>query len=202
MRLAGRWSPGGRRVAGELTDFRRIPGARQTAFGPGFALGRPDRFEVDSTKVLSGARILFGAIFLFDGILKWDLFATGQMQGVVQSFGVPALSTHWLLFGALVGVGETAAGAALVVGLFQRPAAIVATVVMGLIWAFGNLAATGNYGGFSAGYTDPGGDLMLALTFAVLVFAPCAYGLASRYHLRGRFDGSSWTRKFVRFVLT
>ena len=37
-----------------------------------------------AVRTLSGARILFGAIFLFDGILKWVLLQQGTLQGVVQ----------------------------------------------------------------------------------------------------------------------
>ncbi|MCI4317024.1 MAG: DoxX family protein [Thermoplasmata archaeon] len=149
-----------------------------------------------SVKVLSAARILFGSIFLFDGLLKWMLFAQGQMQGVVQGFGVDFLSNNWVAVGMIVGIGETLAGAALIAGLFQRPAAIGAAAIMVSIWAY-----TG-YGGWGqAGYTDPGGDLMLALIFAVLVFVPTAYGIAARLKLRERFGTSSLSHRLLRFLV-
>jgi uncharacterized membrane protein YphA (DoxX/SURF4 family) len=187
-------------MAGEVGGIRDVAIGKQSDSAAVVLDESTPGVGFDATKVLSGARILFGAIFLFDGILKWDLFATGQMQGIVQGYGVTYLSNNWLLFGGLVAVGETAAGGALLLGLFQRPAAIVAATIMTLIWGFGNIQATGNFWGISAGYTDPGGDLMLALVFVVLIFAPYAYGLASRFHLRERFSATTWTGKFARFL--
>ena len=160
-----------------------------------------------AVRVLSATRILFGAIFLFDGILKWVLFATGQMQGVVDGeFYTPAwLTTNWVLFGTLVGLGETFGGLFLMLGIFQRPAALWSALVMGFIWAFGG------FGGYpaaigaswsTAGYTDLGGDLMLALVFLVLVFAPYAYGLAKVWKLRERFSGEGWRDRALRALLT
>ncbi|MCI4325341.1 MAG: DoxX family membrane protein [Thermoplasmata archaeon] len=149
-----------------------------------------------SLRLVSAARILFGAIFLFDGCLKWYLLQQGQLQGVVQGFGIDSLSANWLLVGVVVGIGETAAGAALLLGIFQRPAALSAAAIMGLIWA------VGGYGGWGQpGYTDPGGDLMLALVFVVLAFAPTAYGVASRLGLRERWGSSSLTDRALRLLV-
>jgi uncharacterized membrane protein YphA (DoxX/SURF4 family) len=149
-----------------------------------------------SVRILSGARMLFGAIFLFDGLLKWYLIQQSQMQGVVQGFGVDLLSNNWLLVGVLVAVGETAAGAALLVGLFQRPAALGAAGIMLGIWSVGGYAGWGQ-----PGYTDPGGDLMLALVFVVLAFAPTAYGLASRLRLRERWASDSFADRARRLLV-
>ncbi|MCI4372281.1 MAG: DoxX family membrane protein [Thermoplasmata archaeon] len=149
---------------------------------------------------LSGARILFGAIFLFDGMLKWVLLQQGLLVGVVQGsvtgYGADFVSNNALAFGVTVGVGETLAGIALLVGLFQKPAALAAAGIMTFIWAYGGFGGWG-----MPGYTDPGGDLMLALIFGVLVFAPTAYGLASRFRLRERLAGPGWGRKFLRFLV-
>lgn len=160
------------------------------------------RMHLTSTKTLSAARILFGAVFLFDGILKWVLFQQGQMQATVQSFGYDYLSNNWVVVGAVVGVGETLAGAALIAGLFHRPAAIGAAGIMGLIWGFGGFNGVYSSGTWSfVGYTDLGGDLMLAMVFALLAFAPAAYGLASRLRLRERFAGNSLRAKTLRFLI-
>jgi uncharacterized membrane protein YphA (DoxX/SURF4 family) len=153
----------------------------------------------NAVKTLSGTRILFGLIFLFDGILKWQLIATNQMQGVVQMFNFynyAYVNSNWLAFGALIGVAETVAGIALILGLCQKPAAIIAAAVMFFIWGFGGYGGAGY-----AGYTDPGGDLMLALVFVVLVFAPTAYGLASRFQLREKLAGPSIGRRVLRFLV-
>ena len=153
----------------------------------------------NAVKTLSGARILFGLIFLFDGILKWQLLATTQLQGSVQMvnfYNIAYFNDNWLAFGVLVGAAETLAGIGLIMGLFQKPSAAVAALVMFFIWG------VSGYGGAGyAGYTDPGGDLMLALIFVVLVFAPTAYGLAARFHLRERFAGPTIGRRILRFLI-
>ena len=100
------------------------------------------------------------------------------------------------MFGVLIALGETAARLALLVGLFQRPAALAGAGIMGFIWAYGGLRGFGQ-----AGYTDPGGDLMLAVVFLVLVFAPAAYGLAARFHLRERWAGVSLRDQARRFLI-
>ncbi|MCI4322393.1 MAG: DoxX family membrane protein, partial [Thermoplasmata archaeon] len=115
---------------------------------------------------------------------------------VIQGFGFDWLSNQWLLVGVLVGLGETAAGLAMVLGLFQRPAAIAAAGIMGAIWVFGGFNGWGQ-----AGYTDPGGDLMLALVFVVLAFAPTAYGLASRWGLRARWSSGSVRDRALRLLV-
>ncbi len=170
----------------------------------------PSVSETDTAwpvRTLSAMRILFGAIFLFDGTLKWVLFATGQMQGVVAGeFYTPAwLTTNWVLFGTLIGLGETFGGLFLILGLFQRPAALWSALVMGLIWAFGGFGGYPSAIGASwgtAGYTDLGGDLMLALVFVFLAFvAPYAYGLAKAWKLRERFSGDGWRDRVLRGLL-
>lgn len=158
---------------------------------------------LNATKTLSAARVLFGAIFLFDGILKWILFEQGTMQATIQSFGISALSSNWVVVGALVGLGETLGGIALIVGLFQRPAALWCSAIMFGIWGFSGFdgAYVQGSGWSFVGYTDPGGDLMLALIFLVLVFAPYAYGLAPRLRLRERFASSSMKDRLLRFLV-
>jgi len=162
-----------------------------------------ERVAQNSVRTLSSMRVLFGAIFLFDGILKWILLEQGTMQATIQSFGVGYLSSNWFAVGVLVALGETFGGIALIAGLFQRPAAIWCSAIMFAIWAFSGFdgAYVQGSGWSFVGYTDPGGDLMLALVFLVLVFTPYAYGLASRYRLRERFPSSSVKDRFLRFLV-
>ncbi len=157
-----------------------------------------------SIRTYSAMRVIFGAVFLLDGTFKWILFQQGTMQATVQSFGYAVLSDNWMLFGALVALGETAGGLAMIVGLFQRPAAMWSATIMFSIWVAGGFGGAYTLGtGWSfAGYTDPGGDLMLALAFSVLVFSPYAYSLASRLKLRDRWSGTSLREKVLRFVVT
>ena len=187
-------------------------GNRSGATAPGFAFPRRHEAVAEgvtgsadlSVRALSAMRILFGVVFLFDGMLKWTLFAQGTMQATIQSFGYDFLSNNWVAFGTLVALGETLGGLALIVGVFPRPAAIWSAAIMFSIWAFGGFGGAYVQGsGWSfVGYTDPGGDLKLALVFVVLIFAPCAYSLASRLKLRERWPGDSLKEKVLRFVVT
>ncbi|MHB1435130.1 MAG: DoxX family membrane protein [Thermoplasmata archaeon] len=155
------------------------------------------RVERHAVNLGVAARILFGGIFLFDGLLKWNLFLTGQMQGVIDSFGVSYLSSNWVLFGTLVGLGETFGGLLLLLGLFQRPAAIWSAGIMASIWAFGGYAGWGQ-----PGYTDPGGDLMLCLIFVLIAFVPAGVlSLSGRLHLRERIGTSSVGRRLLGWLV-
>lgn len=160
--------------------------------------------ESMAIRAYSAMRILFGAVFVLDGTLKWVLFQQGTMQATVQSFGYDALSNNWVLFGTMVALGETLGGLALIVGLFQRPAAIWSAAIMFSIWSAGGFGGAYVLGtGWSfVGYTDPGGDLMLAFAFLGLIFAPYAYSLASRLKLRDRWSSGSLREKLLRFFVT
>lgn len=185
------------------TGYAKAPELKFPSYLP--TAGGARSVLASSTKTLSGMRMLFGAIFLLDGALKWVLLQAGQMQAVVQGsvlgsanplFGSTFIANDWLVFGVMIAICETLAGAALVLGLCQRPAAIGAAGLMGLIWAYGG------FGGFGQpGYTDPGGDLMLALVFGVLALAPATYGLAARFHLRERWSGASFRARALRFLI-
>ncbi len=166
-------------------------------------LSDSERVGRNATRTLSGIRILFGAIFLFDGILKWILFQQGTMQGVIQGFGYGWLSSNWVAVGAAVALGETFGGLLLILGVFQRPAAAWSAAIMLGIWALSGFdgAYVQGSGWNFVGYTDPGGDLMLALIFVGLVFAPYAYGIASRLHLREKLPGSSIKARVLRALV-
>lgn len=164
-------------------------------------------WEFDSVKVISAMRIIFGAAFLFDGLMKWYLIATGQMQGVVDGmYYTPAwLTANWLAFGVITGLGETFGGLFLVLGIFQRPAAAWSFLVMFSIWVFGGFGGFPNAIGATwdtAGYTDLGGDIMFGLVFLFLVFAPTAYGLSSYLRLPERIAaGDSLREKVTRALV-
>lgn len=165
-------------------------------------------YEVNATKLLVSFRIVFGMVFLFDGILKWALLATGNMQATVVgqwafSSNPPAwLAANWMVFGTMVAVGETFGGLFLILGIFQRPAALWSFLIMFSIWVFGGFG--GWYAAPGIGYqTDPGGDLMLALVFLLLVFLPTsAYSLSSYLRIRERLaPGETMKDKFLRTIL-
>ncbi|HYA70751.1 MAG TPA: DoxX family membrane protein [Thermoplasmata archaeon] len=132
----------------------------------------------DSDKVLSAARIAFGTAWFADGLLKWQLIAGGQMKSVVSGFGIGAFTANWYLIGVVVALAETVGGLALALGVFQRVAAIGSATLSFLFWGFTGMGGLG-----LPAQLDLGGDLMLALAFAVLVFAPNRFGLSSRLGL-------------------
>ncbi len=171
--------------------------------------------EATAQKFWAAFRILFGVIFLFDGILKWYLLASNQMQGIIDGMGgmiyyTPAwLTTNWFLFAVMVGLGETLGGVFLLLGIFQKPAALWSAFVCLSIWAFGGFGGYPSAIGSSwstAGYTDPGGDLMLALVylfiFAVATWGENRYSLSARLRLRERFiSGTGTLAKLGRFIV-
>ena len=164
-----------------------------------------------SHKLWAAFRMLFGAVFLFDGFLKWYLFATNQMQGIFDGmYYTPAwLTSNWLLLGVMVGLGETFGGVFLLLGVFQKPAALWSALICLFIWAFGGFGGYPSAIGSSwstAGYTDPGGDLMLAFVylfvFAAAVWGVNRYSLSERLHLRERFlEGTGVIAKLGRFIV-
>ncbi len=145
-------------------------------------------------KLLASLRITFGAIFLFDGILKWAIFATGSMQGTLVSMWMlsPAppsiILSNWLLFGVLVAIGETLGGVFLIVGIFQKPAALWSAAIMLSIWIYGGMGGWVGMNASGFGYnTDPGGDLMMVPVFLFLAFIPNVYSLSAYLRLPERF---------------
>ena len=190
------------RMGAETSRVGEVFGTRREKFAA--SSETVNAVGMSAVKGYSAMRVLFGAVFLLDGTLKWVLFEQGTMQSTVQSFGYSVLSSNWMLFGGLVALGETMGGLLLVLGLFQRPAAIWSATIMLSIWTVGGFGGAYVLGtGWSfVGYTDPGGDLMLALAFVVLIFSPYAYSLASRLRLRDRWAGASFGRKLLRFLVT
>lgn len=172
----------------------RAAGAHESAVGHEYSLD-PRMAE----KLWATLRIVFGAVFFADGMLKWVLLAQGNLQATVQTmyFTSPGMMANWFLLGVLVGLGETFGGLFLMLGVFQRPAALWSAAIMLVIYVFGGF--DGWYLG-AAGKIDVGGDLTLVLVFLLLALVvPTRYGLSSYLRLPERLaPGPSLFHRLVR----
>lgn len=176
----------------------------------GMAAERANVFSfegVDTQKVLTAMRVVFGFAFLFDGMLKWVLFMQGNMQPTIAGMTLAPdfVLSNWVLFGTLVALGETMGGIFLILGIFQKPAAAWASIIMLSIWVLGGLGGwyDPTAGWITAGQTDLGGDLMFMLVFLFLVFVPTTvYSLSHRLRLSERLAPGSTTRdRIVRWIV-
>ena len=185
--------------------------AEAVGYKPGIGTERANVFSfvgANPQKLLAAMRVVFGFAFLLDGMLKWVLFAQGNMQATVASMTIAPdfILANWVLVGVLVGLGETFGGLFLILGIFQRPAAAWSMVIMFSIWLMGGFGGwyDPSAGWVTAGQTDLGGDLMLMLVFLFLVFVPLsAYSLSHRLRLTERLaPGNSFKDRFIRLVVS
>lgn len=110
-------------------------------------------------RLLSVFRIVLGLLFLAHGLVKLFGFPTGAQPGVV-----PLLS----IFG-LAGVLELVGGAAIVLGLFTRPAAFILSGQMAVAYFMAH-ASQGFYPILN------GGELAILYCFAFLYLAAVGAG--------------------------
>jgi uncharacterized membrane protein YphA (DoxX/SURF4 family) len=156
-------------------------------------------------------RLLLGAAWLLDGILKFTSGFVNDFLTSVQDSqaNAPSWLSGWFNFWATqatnnstlivytVGGLEIALGVALVLG-FMRKIAYIGGVILGLlIWAvpegFGGPYQTG------AGGTDIGTGIIYAIAFLGLIVINATYG-ASRfsldYYIERRFPRWAWIAEF------
>ena len=203
-------------VTGFISAVRKPPAvnwhmAEAIGYEPGMRMERANAFSfvgANPQKVLAAMRVVFGFAFLLDGLLKWVLFAQGNMQATIAGMTIAPsfIVSNWVFFGVMVGLGETFGGLFLILGIFQRPAAAWSMVIMFSIWLLGGLGGwyDPSAGWVTAGQTDLGGDLMLMLVFLFLVFVPTsAYSLSQRLRLPERLaSGNTFKDRFVRTVVS
>lgn len=92
------------------------------------------KFQIEATagwsdRIRSVLRIMSGLLFLEHGTQKFLLFPFGEAAGYGWTFASPA---------AFAGIVELLAGALLVVGLFTRTAAFVASGTMAVAYFIGH----------------------------------------------------------------
>ncbi len=173
-------------VTGEL-GRKTAHGLRRFSSGNALDVETVHSFGTAPAEMLwIAVRIVFGAVFLIDGILKWVLMSQGALSSAVLGmyFSTPAMASQSLLLGILVGLGETFGGLFLMLGIFQRPAALWSSAIMLAIYVMGGFDSW--YTGFS-GKVDLGGDLSLSLVYIMLTLVvPLRFGLSSHFHLPER----------------
>ncbi len=135
-------------------------------------------------------RIVFGGLWLIDGAFKFVPGFVDQFPGMISGSGQPDWLQGWFTFWAnqasanpafwvdLVGILELALGLGLVFGFMRKIAYIGGAVLSLFIWA----VPEGFGGPYGAGSTDPGGGVVYAMVFLMLIVINSAYG-SSRWSL-------------------
>ncbi|HWZ66147.1 MAG TPA: DoxX family membrane protein [Patescibacteria group bacterium] len=132
-------------------------------------------------KHVSVLRIIFGAIWAIDAILKWQpSFQNGFLDHVNSAIqGQPSWLNSWFhfwvqfigynphLFAILTAVIESLIALALIFGFARRVTYLLAAIFSLLIWAVAE--------GFGGPYTNGSTDIGAAAVYAVVFFA--LYGL-------------------------
>lgn len=127
----------------------------------------------------STVRVVFGAIWMIDAILKWQPAFRAEYLGMLQGAakGQPAWLAPWFsfvtstisaaptVFAYLTAVIETLIAAALILGFARKLAYILASVFSILIWA----TAEGFGGPYTAGATDIGTAIIYTFVFLSLL---------------------------------
>ncbi len=116
-----------------------------------------DRLTQYSPTMLSVLRIASGLIFIEHGTQKFLSFPAGQAAGMGWALDNP---------GAIAGIVELVAGALLVLGLFTRPAAFIASGTMAVAYWYAHAPQ-------NAFPVNNGGDaaILYCFVFLYLVFA-------------------------------
>ncbi|HUZ80299.1 MAG TPA: DoxX family protein [Thermoplasmata archaeon] len=143
-------------------------------------------------RLKTGMRVLFGAVWGIDGVLKFGSGVPDSFSSMVQSAGngQPAWLQGWFSFWAgqaaqnptfwvyLTGVLEIALAAALLLG-FARKVAYGGGILLSLfIWA----VPEGFGGPYGPSSTDIGTGIVYAFVFLLLMIVNATYG-PSRYSL-------------------
>ncbi len=105
-------------------------------------------------------RLSLGSVLLSHGLLKVLVFTVPGTVGYFESLGLPAIVAHLTIFGEIFG------GAAILLGLYTRLAALLSLpILLGALWAHvGNGWVFSNAGG---GWEFP--LLLIGLAIAVAI---------------------------------
>ncbi len=135
-------------------------------------------------------RVLFGILWVIDGAFKFEPGLVDDFPGMIVTDGQPAWLQPWFQFWATQaaqnaafwvyasGVLELAVGFGLLFGFMRKIAYLGGTVLSLFIWA----VPEGFGGPYGSGTTDPGGGIVYAMVFLMLIVINSAYG-PSRWSL-------------------
>ena len=135
-------------------------------------------------------RVLFGVLWLIDGAFKFAPGLVDQFPSMISPDGQPSWLQGWFTFWQaqasanpafwvyFTGVLELAVGLGLVFGFMRKVAYLGGAVLSLFIWA----VPEGFGGPYGTGSTDPGGGVVYAMVFLMLIVINAAYG-PSRWSL-------------------
>jgi uncharacterized membrane protein YphA (DoxX/SURF4 family) len=135
-------------------------------------------------------RIVFGGLWLVDGAFKFAPGLVEQFPSMISGDGQPAWLQGWFTFWQnqaaanpafwvyTTGVLELAVGLGLVLGFMRKVTYIGGAILSLFIWA----VPEGFGGPYGPGSTDPGGGIVYAMVFLMLIVINSAYG-PSRWSL-------------------
>lgn len=165
------------------------------------------RYDARQQSLFSGLRLLFGAIWAVNAVLQANAaYVRGFVHSIVVRIpGQPYLVQSYLRGAVAVvrGIGGThvamlAVGldamiaAALLTGIWVRPAAWLGMIYSLLLWS-----TVGGFGGpFTTGATDPGTAIVYALVFLCVLVVPsdARFRLAGRPRMTGTSGGIETVR--------
>lgn len=148
-------------------------------------------------------RVVFGLLWIIDGAFKFVPGFVDQFPGLISGDGQPDWLQGWFSFWAnqasanpafwvyMVGTLELMVGLALVFGFMRKIAYIGGAVLSLFIWA----VPEGFGGPYGADSTDPGGGIVYAMVFLMLIVINSAYGTSRwslDYHIEKRWP--AWAK--------
>ncbi|MCW6160163.1 MAG: DoxX family membrane protein [Candidatus Micrarchaeales archaeon] len=153
-------------------------------------------------KLKSAIRIIFGIVWLIDGLLKFTPGTAAAFPQLIQNAGngQPGWLIPWFDFwssvvgpdpffwATLVGVGEILIGIGLIVGGIRKITYTVGMVLSLFIWA----VPEGFGGPYGPGSTDIGTGIIYSLVFVCLMVINAGYG-PSKYSI------DAWIEKRVKW---
>ncbi len=140
----------------------------------------------NTVRLEMGLRVLFGLIWIIDGVMKFALMVPSDVPDLVQGAGQgqPDWLGPWFNFWSgvvsanpsvfLYGIGalELAVGLALVFGFMRKTAYVGGIALSLMIWAVDE----GFGGAYGPGSTDIGAAVMYAVIFLALMILSASHG--------------------------
>ena len=153
-------------------------------------------------KLKSAIRVVFGFVWLIDGLLK---FQPGMISAFPQLVtqagqGQPAWMHSWFAFWAgavsqnpafwvyLIGAAELCLAVGLILGLLRKPTYLVGVFLSLVIWAI----PEGFGGPYGPGSTDIGTGIIYSFVFLLFIIISASYG-------PGRYSLDIWIEKRIKW---
>ncbi len=160
-------------------------------------------------KLKSFIRIIFGFVWLIDGLLKFqpDMISVFPQLVTNAGLGQPMWLYPWFSFWSgvvsqnpafwvyLVGIGELCIAAGLILGLLRKMTYLVGVFLSLVIWAI----PEGLGGPYGPGSTDIGTGVIYSFVFLLFILISVSYG-PSKYSLDRWIEKRiKWWKKLAEF---